>query len=238
MNRGRRLIANQYDGTRQYGISWLIILAYKITRLRNLLIKTVRKLEGGEIYSWTLRALLSKHHGVIVGAYSYGTCVKPGEMPPGTVVERYVSTGPNVHVYRANHPTNRISTHPFFYNAKLGYVLHDLIERPGLRIKSDSWIGANTIILPGCRSIGIGAVVGAGAIVTKDVPDFAVVVGAPARIIRYRFTPEVQRSLLEKQWWLRNIEEVSLFRDTFLLDDVDEEHLGGLCQTDTPALGD
>lgn len=55
-----------------------------------------------------------------------------------------------------------------------------------LHIASDVWIGARAIILPGCRRIGRGAIVGAGAVVTKDVPDFAIVGGNPARVLKYR----------------------------------------------------
>ncbi len=54
-----------------------------------------------------------------------------------------------------------------------------------------------------CRgvSMGNGAVAGAGAIVTKDVPDYAIVVGNPARLLRYRFSPEVVRALQRIAWW-------------------------------------
>ena len=55
-----------------------------------------------------------------------------------------------------------------------------------LHIAGDVWIGARAIILPGCRRIGHGAIVGAGAVVTKDIPDWAVVGGNPARIIKSR----------------------------------------------------
>ena len=55
-----------------------------------------------------------------------------------------------------------------------------------LHIAGDVWIGSRVIILPGCKRIGHGAVIGAGAVVTKDVPDWAVIGGNPARIIRYR----------------------------------------------------
>ena len=55
-----------------------------------------------------------------------------------------------------------------------------------LHIAGDVWIGARAIILPGCRRIGHGAIIGAGAVVTKDVPDWAIVGGNPATVIKYR----------------------------------------------------
>lgn len=55
-----------------------------------------------------------------------------------------------------------------------------------LYIAGDVWIGTRAIILPGCKRIGHGAVIGAGAVVTKDVPDWAVVGGNPAKVIKYR----------------------------------------------------
>ena len=55
-----------------------------------------------------------------------------------------------------------------------------------LVIKDDVWIGARTIVLPGCTRIGKGVIIGAGSVVTKDLPDYAVAAGNPARVIRYR----------------------------------------------------
>lgn len=57
-----------------------------------------------------------------------------------------------------------------------------------LIIDSDVWIGARVIILPGCKQIGKGVIIGAGSVVTKDIPDYAIVGGNPAKIIRYRNT--------------------------------------------------
>lgn len=64
--------------------------------------------------------------------------------------------------------------------------LQGTLHRTPLHIAGDVWIGARAIILPGCKRIGHGAVIGAGAVVTKDVPDWAVVGGNPAKVIRFR----------------------------------------------------
>ncbi|MBN1462105.1 MAG: acyltransferase [Paludibacteraceae bacterium] len=58
--------------------------------------------------------------------------------------------------------------------------------KTNLYIANDVWIGARVIILPGCKKIGKGVIIGAGSVVTKDIPDYAIVGGNPARVIRYR----------------------------------------------------
>ena len=65
---------------------------------------------------------------------------------------------------------------------------------------NDVWIGHGAVVLPGV-SLGSGAAVGAGSIVTKDVPPFAIVVGNPARVLRLRFTERVVEELLAIAWW-------------------------------------
>jgi hypothetical protein len=70
-----------------------------------------------------------------------------------------------------------------------------------LIIEHDAWIGDSVIITPSCRRIGLGAVVGPGSIVTKDVPDFAVMAGNPARLIKWRFSPEIQEVIRKSKWW-------------------------------------
>jgi virginiamycin A acetyltransferase len=73
-------------------------------------------------------------------------------------------------------------------------------KRRCVEVKSASWLGDSVIILPG-GSVGYGAVVGAGSVVTKPVPDFAVAVGSPARVIKYRFPSHCIQFLLETRWW-------------------------------------
>ena len=73
-------------------------------------------------------------------------------------------------------------------------------RRAGVNIGNDVWVGFRATILPGV-SIGHGAVVGAGAVVTRDVPPYAIVAGNPARIIRFRFADEIVSKLLAIRWW-------------------------------------
>jgi acetyltransferase-like isoleucine patch superfamily enzyme len=133
--------------------------------------------------------------------------MEPGAWPRGVTVGRYVSVGSGVLVFVRNHPLDRLSLHPFFYNSVLGLVPEDNIPSGWLEVGHDAWLGSNAIVTYKCHRIGIGAVVGAGAVVTKDVPDFAIVAGNPARILRYRFPEVLRQSILETRWWERSIEE-------------------------------
>lgn len=189
--------------TRLYG--------YGSSQLKRLAFRTASRLEGGECYSATMREILRRYHGVVVGAYSYGACMQLGEFPPSVTVGRYCSIAGSVRIFRRNHPHERLSTHPFFYNKAMRFVETDTITSEGLEIGDDTWIGYHSIICPGCHRIGIGAVIGTGAVVTKDVDDFAIVAGNPARLIRYRFPEEVRQLVRESRWWEKPVEEVARF---------------------------
>lgn len=199
------------DGTRQSFLASFLFEAYRCGPLRRFCLGTARRLEGGDFYSLTLRRILASYHGVEVGAYSYGECLVPGAWPAGVTVGRYVSVAPGVRVFLRNHPTNRLSLHPFFYNRGLGWVTDDTISTGKLEIGHDAWLGERAIVTPGCSRIGVGAVLGAGAVVTKDVPDFAIVAGNPARLLRYRFPEETCRIIRMSRWWERSVEEVAQF---------------------------
>jgi len=158
--------------------------------------------------SATLRQILQDHHHVEVGQYSYGPILTPGILPAGTKVGRYCSVGSALIVRRRDHPIERPFLHPYFYNSILGLLTEDSIgldsENP-LEIGNDVWIGDRVTILSGCKHIGNGAVLAAGAIVTKDVPPYALMGGIPAKVIRPRFDANQIALLEESRWWERDI---------------------------------
>jgi virginiamycin A acetyltransferase len=166
------------------------------------------RLENGEMYSVTLRKIYSVYHQVEIGLYSYG-CFDEERFASNTSIGRYCSFGKNVFRLSGNHPLQFKSSHPFFYNPALKVCKELLINRTKITILNDVWIGNGTIILPQVTRIGNGVVIGAGSIVSKNVPDYAVVAGNPARIIKYRFERSIIDELLNSNWWDKRIEEIS-----------------------------
>ena len=116
----------------------------------------------------------------------------------------FCSIADGVIIGGAQHPLNWVSTSPVFYKADGGTGLHlgslDIPKNKRTIIGHDVWIGHRAILMQGI-TIGNGAVIGAGAVVTKDVPPYAIVAGVPAKIIRYRFDENTIAQLQSTQWW-------------------------------------
>jgi len=193
---------------RQSGWGRVLKKLYGIRRLRGLVRRLCARLEGSLMLSATWREILQEQHGVDVGAYSYGDVLSAGVLPRGTQVGRYCSVGTELIVRRRDHPLDRPIMHPYFYNSALGLLRSDTIpldaENP-LTIGHDVWIGDRVTILSGCTRIGTGAVLAAGAVVSKDVPDYAIVGGVPAKLIKMRFSPERIAEIDASQWWSQEI---------------------------------
>jgi phosphonate metabolism protein (transferase hexapeptide repeat family) len=120
-------------------------------------------------------------------------------------IGKFCSIGSNVTIGVGTHPTDMVSTHPCFYaNNKEFKTFADKMyfqkERGIIEIGNDVWIGSNVCILNDVK-IGHGAVIAMGSIVTKDVPDYAIVAGVPAKVIRYRFSDQIIKSLTKIEWW-------------------------------------
>lgn len=199
------------EGLRTCVFSGLFFKFASVARFRSICLKLALRLEGYHFFSATARAILARDCGVRIGAYTYGECFNPGAWPRNVTVGRYASIGPGVRIFLRHHPLDRLSMHSFFYNSKLGYVQKDNIPEGRLVIDHDCWIGERAIITSKCSRIGIGAVVGAGAVVTKDVPDFAVAVGNPAKVLKYRFSSDVQEKILASRWWEKSVDELAAF---------------------------
>lgn len=188
----------------------LILALYRLPswRLKQFLRWLAYRLEGGSMFSATLRAIFRRHHGVEVGEYSHGGWIHPFHLDEGTVVGRYCSIAETVRTLTHNHPLATRSTSGLFFNPFFGITDRNLVENTRLVIGNDVWLGHNAVVLPSVRSIGDGAVVGASAVVARDVPPYAIVQGNPGRVVGYRFSPQKIAELLQSRWWEKSLDEL------------------------------
>lgn len=146
-------------------------------------------------------------------------------------IGKFCSIANNCAIGLATHSLKNISTSPIFSTSKNGTgsswtSLNTYKQSHRVTIGNDVWIGTRVIIMGGLN-IGHGAIIGAGAIVTKDIPDYAIAVGVPARVINFRFKKPIIEKLLELKWWdmpeekLR--EKIKIFQiENFSLNDLEK----------------
>ena len=162
-------------------------------------------------------------HDVQLGDYSY---VAKNCSISHCRIGKFCSIGPNFCCGLGIHPTDGVSTAPMFYSTakQNGMTLCDkskVVEAKQTTIGHDVFIGANVTVLDGVK-IADGAVIGAGAVVVDDIPPYAIAVGVPAKVVKYRFDGTTINALLEKQWWngteedLRKVERNYYDVDAFL----------------------
>ena len=122
----------------------------------------------------------------------------------------------------ADHYTNHISTFPF--KVKLLGEKQEGVSKGDIIVDDDVWIGYGATIMSGVH-IGQGAVVAAGAVVTKDVPPYAIVGGVPAKVIKYRFEPELIEELLKIDYSKLSKEDIEKHINDLCMELKDPSHL-------------
>jgi acetyltransferase-like isoleucine patch superfamily enzyme len=155
--------------------------------------------KGTNISSASALAGFSTGNYTHIGGGSSVSCTP--EMP--AKVGSWSSFGQHVFIGTREHPVDTASTSFNLFCEPDGRIAdwYEAVKRRGpVTVGSDVWVGIRACILRGV-SVGDGAVIGAGAVVTKDVEPYVIVGGVPARPIRRRFSPEVAKQLLEIRWW-------------------------------------
>ncbi|EKB1221378.1 CatB-related O-acetyltransferase [Listeria monocytogenes] len=146
-----------------------------------------------------------------MGAFSMSSSA----LPINTIIGRYSSIATGVYRLGGNHPTDRFTTSMLTYSRGIT-AFEDYLKEEGetftttpiaisnyapVVIGNDVWIGQDVKFVATGITVGNGAVIGAGSLVTKDVPPYTIVGGVPAKIIRCRFEKQVVTDLEKLQWW-------------------------------------
>ena len=136
----------------------------------------------------------------------YGYAIGDNQIAHASI-GKFCNIATGVRINPSNHPWWRATQHHFTYrSASHGFHLPDDGEifqwraEDRVTIGPDVWLGHNAIIMPGV-TIGAGAAIGSGAVVTKEVPPFAIVVGVPAKVLRLRFDQRTVDRLMRIAWW-------------------------------------
>lgn len=139
-----------------------------------------------------------------LGDYSY--CVENTQIAYATI-GKFSNIAAHVRIYASMHPMGRASLHHFTYRSSWYFEgeeddqsFFDWRASTPISIGHDTWIGHGAVIMPGV-TIGTGAIIGSNAVVTKDVADFAIAVGVPAKPIRQRFPDAIAARLMALAWW-------------------------------------
>ena len=162
---------------------------------------------------------------VEAGRGSYVETIKVLDWKQGTKLKigNYCSFAPGVSVFLGGeHALDWVTTYPFNFTCApiAEHIQGNCMSKGDVIIGNDVWVGMGACILSGV-SIGDGAVIGAKAVVAKDVPPYAIVVGNPGKIIKYRFDAETIQRLLAIAWWNWPDERILSSMDLLLSNEIE-----------------
>ncbi len=152
-----------------------------------------------------------------IGSHSY---IQKNAFLNNATVGKFCSIAGGAFIAPGIHQVAGVSSHPAFYlkNTPLPKIFADndmvSVEEP-VEIGHDVWIGQNAVVMDGVK-IGTGAIVAAGAVVTRNVPPYTIVGGVPAKVIRKRFDEDTIAGLLDSAWWDRDDQWLKAHHKLFL----------------------
>ena len=187
------------------------------------------------LFSWSRSAALD-HPRIEIGDYTYASAFDPPAdwayrlapyiyptSPERLVIGKFcqIADGVMFITASANHRYDGISSFPFAVFTDMDRNRPSMPgPGPDTIVGHDVWFGARAMVLPGAR-IGTGVIVGAGSVVSGTVPDYAIVAGSPARVIRHRFSDSDIDRLLDIAWWHWPIEAIARAEAEICGSDID-----------------
>ena len=200
--------------------SYIFLRTKKKSRVQNFIhvpYKVLRKGIGSHVYLRKGVHFEGYPQHVRIGDYTY---INSAYIYDNVQIGKFCSIAHQVCIAPGEHYLNRLATYPVKIRV-LGEDWNNVFpEKEQTTIGNDVWIGNNVTILSGV-DIGDGAVIAAVAVVTKDVPPFAIVGGVPAKILKYRFSDELIKELEQLKWWDKGIDWVEKHKDIFKLSGVE-----------------
>lgn len=165
-----------------------------------------------------------KHYSELIdstlGEYSY---VSQYSIVNKTIIGKYCSIANSVSIGLWQHDTE-VTTHTFHLYETSGHFVQGYrnfkLDNVTTYIGNDVWVGANSVIMKGVR-VGDGAIIGAGAVVTKDVPAYGIVIGQPAKLHKFRFDEETIAFLEKVQWWNNDRNEIKKMIEAGCFNDME-----------------
>ena len=175
--------------------------------------------------------------GTSIGKHTY---VRERALIIHSTIGSFCSVAPGAIVGGGIHPSKDwVSMSPLFYSDRPEHSFVEgtkFFDNPHTTVGSDVWLGYNAVVLPGVK-VGHGVIVAAGAVVTRDVADYQIVGGIPARVLRSRFPAEDIAWLLQSRWWTWSDEKLREAAPHFSHPDRLRSYCAGL-ETPAPAAAD